>query len=166
MADSEENWRVFPEKAGGGYFYDFASHQLDYLDFLFGKITRAQGFSANQAGLYPAEDVVTAAFEFENGVLGTGNWCFSTSSVSKKDQTIITGSEGQISYQTFGRGEVTLETKPSGKQVFNFDLPEHIQYFLIESIVEELLGKGQSPSTGMSAARTNWVMEQIVQKSK
>ena len=28
VADSEQNWRVFPEIAGGGYFYDLASHQL------------------------------------------------------------------------------------------------------------------------------------------
>ncbi len=35
----EFNWRVHPEISGGGYFFDLASHQLDLLDFFFGKIT-------------------------------------------------------------------------------------------------------------------------------
>ena len=29
-------WRVRPEKSGGGYFFDLASHQLDWLYFVFG----------------------------------------------------------------------------------------------------------------------------------
>ena len=40
IAKAETNWRVQPEIAGGGYFHDLASHQLDYLDFLFGEITK------------------------------------------------------------------------------------------------------------------------------
>lgn len=162
VAETDKNWRVLPEIAGGGYFYDLASHQLDFLDFLLGKITRASGYKANQAGIYPAEDLVTAQFEFENGVLGTGNWCFTAADVSQKDHTVILGSRGQITYETFGSGEIFLETDKQGEQVFRFELPEHIQYYLIESIVGELLGKDQSPSTGVTAARTNWVMEQIV----
>ncbi|MEX0684539.1 MAG: Gfo/Idh/MocA family oxidoreductase [Balneolales bacterium] len=156
-----DNWRVDPKKAGGGHFYDLASHQLDYLDFLFGQITRAYGISTNQAGLYPAEDLVTASFEFENGVLGSGNWCFTTAEISQKDHTIIIGSKGQIEYESFGKGEFTLKTD-DGEEVFQFDQPEHIQYPLIQSIVGELLGTAQCPSTGITAARTNWVMSQIV----
>jgi predicted dehydrogenase len=158
----EDNWRVFPEISGGGYFYDLASHQLDLLDFLLGKIAGARGYSANQAGLYPAEDIVTGSFEFENGVLGTGNWCFTTAGSSQQDLTIIVGSKGQISYKTFGEGKILLETDEEGIEEFHFELPAHIQYYLIEKIVGELLGKDKSPSTGISAARTNRVMEQIV----
>ena len=60
IISKETNWRVEPEIAGGGYFYDLASHQLDFLDFLFGPIKTAKGISANQAARYPAEDIVTA----------------------------------------------------------------------------------------------------------
>ena len=162
VARSEDNWRVFPEKAGGGYFYDLASHQLDFLDFLFGKIIGGRGYSANQAGLYPAEDMVTGSFKFENGVMGTGNWCFTSAEISQKDQTIIFGSKGQISYKTFGEAKIVLETDEKGKEEFHYDLPVHIQYNLIEKIVGELLGKDISPSTGLTAARTSRVMEQIV----
>ena len=53
-------WRVVPEIAGGGKFVDLASHMLDFLDYVLGPIRQAQGFASNQAGLYAAEDIVSA----------------------------------------------------------------------------------------------------------
>jgi predicted dehydrogenase len=50
-------WRVDPEIAGGGYFFDLASHQLDYLDFLFGPAKVVSSIASNQAKLYAAEDL-------------------------------------------------------------------------------------------------------------
>ncbi|UCS92864.1 Gfo/Idh/MocA family oxidoreductase [Echinicola marina] len=161
VSNLDNNWRVNPEMAGGGYFYDLASHQLDFLDFALGPIKSAKGFKTNQAGIYEAEDMVTAAFEFESGVMGSGSWCFSSSKVSEMDLTTIIGNKGQISYETFGAGKLHLETENGQKECFEFELPHHIQYFLIQAIVGELLGEGSSPSTGESAARTNWVMEEI-----
>lgn len=162
VVDTEVNWRVDPEMAGGGYFYDLASHQLDFLDYLFGPIKKAKGLSLNQAQLYPAEDLVSATFQFECGVLGSGSWCFTTGKISKKDVTTIVGSKGQISYPSFGASYVLLETDERGTEKFEFEMPQHIQFFLIESIVKELLGEGKCPSTGYSGARTNWVMEEIL----
>ena len=45
-------WRVQPDIAGGGYFYDLAPHQIDLLQEMFGPITQAEGFTANRGGLY------------------------------------------------------------------------------------------------------------------
>ena len=162
VADSTTNWRVDPNISGGGYFYDLASHQLDLLDFIFGPIKTATGTTANQARIYPAEDIVTASFGFESGVLGSGSWCFTTGKASQKDLTTIMGSKGQVSFPFFGDPYVLLETDEKGIQKFEFELPKHIQYNLIESVVRELTGTGKCPSTGISGARTNWVMEQIV----
>ena len=39
-------WRVQPDIAGGGYFYDLAPHQLDLLQYMFGVITEANGICA------------------------------------------------------------------------------------------------------------------------
>ncbi|MBT4498578.1 MAG: Gfo/Idh/MocA family oxidoreductase, partial [Gemmatimonadetes bacterium] len=69
-------WRVLPDIAGAGYFFDLGSHLLDYLDYLLGPIADVHGQAANQAGLYPAEDAVCAHFTFESGILGSGIWCF------------------------------------------------------------------------------------------
>lgn len=156
----ENNWRVDPAIAGGGYFYDLASHQLDYLDYLLGPIEKAHGFKTNQAGLYQAEDLVTANFVFQNGVFGTGAWCFTAGKPAVKEESKIIGSKGQITFHFFTDAKVTLETA-AGKEVFDFTLPAHIQQPLIEQIVAELLGKGTAPSNGVSAARTNWVIDQI-----
>ena len=51
-----DSWRVDPKVAGGGLLYDLASHQLDLVSFLFGKILEASGSSANFGGRYAAED--------------------------------------------------------------------------------------------------------------
>lgn len=157
----DNNWRIDPEVAGGGYFYDLASHQLDFLDYALGPIETATGFVANQAGMYAAEDIVSSTFRFGSGVLGSGVWCFSTGQVSEKDLTTIVGSEGQISFASFGAGELVLTTDERGEELFGFDLPDHIQQFLIQSVVDDLLGRGTCPSTGVSAARTNRIMEQM-----
>ena len=62
------SWRVLPEFGGGGRFVDMAVHTLDFLDFALGRIRQARGFAACLAGLYPAEDTVSATCEFESGV--------------------------------------------------------------------------------------------------
>ncbi len=161
VAGSEENWRIDPEIAGGGYFFDLASHQLDLLDFFFGVIIKVTGYSGNQAKAYEAEDIVVGSFVFENGVLGSGNWCFTCAEGSATDQIVIFGSTGKISFETFGKGEFILEVDGKKAEKFSFELPKHIQQPLIETIVGDLLGKGTCPSMGNSAARTNWVMDEL-----
>jgi predicted dehydrogenase len=161
VAGSEENWRINPEIAGGGYFFDLASHQIDLLDFFFGKIRQASGFSSNQGKSYDAEDIVVGNFVFENGILGSGNWCFTSAVNSRTDQIQIYGSTGKISFETFGKGEFFIEVDGEKVEKFSFELPKHIQQPLIETIVGDLLGTDNCPSTGSSAARTNWVMDEL-----
>ena len=69
-------WRVQPDIAGGGYFYDFAPHQIDMLQEIFGPIVEAKGYCDNRDGLYETEDTVSAAFRFASGLPGSGSWCF------------------------------------------------------------------------------------------
>lgn len=160
----ENNWRIKPQISGGGYFFDLASHQLDLLDFFFGKITYANGFSANQANDYEAEDIVAGSFVFENGVIGTGNWCFTSSKSAEIDEITIDGNKGQIQFSTFGKGEFTIIHDFEKTAHFHLELPHHIQQPLIKSIVGDLLGTDTCPSTGISGARTNWAMEELVKQ--
>ncbi|PKL90260.1 MAG: oxidoreductase [Ignavibacteriae bacterium HGW-Ignavibacteriae-2] len=156
-------WRVKPEIAGSGYFYDLASHQFDYLDFLFGVIAEASGCKNNQAGLYDAEDVVTASWIFGNGILGSGSWCFTAPDGHEKDQIEIIGSKGKIVFPTFNRDPINLFSDNINEKFIN-DWPMHVHQPLLESVISELLGNGISPSTGKTAARTNWVMDRILKK--
>lgn len=68
QSGKEMPWRLQPDIAGGGYFYDLAPHQIDLLQNLFGVITRAHGYPANRAHLYQAEDTLSACFFFESGI--------------------------------------------------------------------------------------------------
>jgi len=161
---NDDNWRIVPEISGGGYFYDLASHQLDMMDFLFGPIQNAKGLAQNQARLYPAEDIVMGSFSFDNGIVGQGTWCFSTSKVSDKEVTTIVGSKGQISFPFFSDHSVTLEVEGKPLEIMKFDIPVNIQLPLIQTIVDELRGEGKCPSTGVSGARTNKVMEILAKR--
>ena len=166
VAHPDTNWRVIPEIAGGGYFNDLASHQLDYLDFLFGPIVETKGISANQAQLYAADDIVSASFRFDNGVIGAGLWCFTTDPLSEKDSIRIIGSKGELSCTTFGSPMlIRIETALKGKEEFTFNHLQPIQEPLIQLVVDELCGEGISPSTGISGARTTLVLEKITGKS-
>ena len=78
-------WRLQPEIAGGGYFYDLAPHQFDLLQEFFGVITEASGICTNRADLYQAEDTVNACFQFESGLTGSGSWCFVAHESARED---------------------------------------------------------------------------------
>ncbi|GAB4409140.1 MAG: Gfo/Idh/MocA family oxidoreductase [Bacteroidia bacterium] len=155
VAQSDTNWRVRPAVAGEGYFYDLASHQLDFLDFLLGPIVSASGVAVNQAGAYEAADQVAGHFLFANDVAGTGLWCFSADVVSQEEETLILGSKGHIRYPTFGKPAFVLQRAGEAAVSYHFDLPKHIQMPLIETIIRELRNEGKSPSNGDTAIRTN-----------
>lgn len=154
-------WRVMPEISGGGYFHDLAAHQFDYLEYLLGPIKQAKGISLNQVGHYPADDIVTAAFLFESGVAGTGSWCFSVPENLKSDATVIFGSEGKITFSFFENQNILVEKSDGSTQHFNIPHPENIQQPLIQTIIDQLLGKGVSPSTGKTGIRSTMIMEWI-----
>jgi len=160
-AGEKMHWHVDPSIAGGGHFYDLASHQFDYLDFLFGPISQAKSIVKNQSKIYPAEDILSVSFDFENGIIGSGSWCFNSSEVNDRDVIEIIGSNGRIEFSTFNFTPIKLIT-PVNEEYFNFSKPEHVQSNLIEQIVNDLLGKDVSVSNGESGARTNKVLEKIV----
>lgn len=152
-------WRVLPETAGGGHFVDLAAHTLNYLDYIFGPITQAKGIARNQDGGYPAEDVVSGTFEFENGVLGSGLWSFA--SYEKSDRVVIRGAKGRLTFATFENEPVVLETD-TGRHTFDIPQPPHVQQPLIQQVVDELLGRGHCVSTGENGLRTTSVMETLL----
>jgi predicted dehydrogenase len=162
--DTKPRWRVFPEMSGGGHFHDLASHQFDYLEYVFGPVRDARGFASNQAGLYPADDIVAASFAFESGVLGTGSWCYTVNKEQRVDNAWIIGSEGKISFHFFEKFDIVVETA-KGTEHFHLPYPKHVQQPFIEQMVRELReGVKVCPSTGMSGARANLIMDWITKK--
>ncbi|MDF2614213.1 MAG: oxidoreductase [Clostridia bacterium] len=162
-AEATRPWRVIPEIAGAGKFLDLASHTLDIFDFILGPISEADGMASNQAGLYKAEDIVTANLKFSSGIHGVGTWCFTA--YEDYDMNEIVGSKGKIKFSTFRNEPIELITSTE-KMLFPIDNPIHIQQPLIQTIVDELRGMGKCQSKGIDGARTNKVMDKILKEYK
>ena len=156
----QPRWRVFPEISGGGHFHDLASHQFDFLEYAFGPIKYAKGIARNQSGMYPADDVVVANFEFESGIPGNGSWCFTINKEQRIDQSQIIGSKGKIVFSFFESSIIKVETA-DGVQEYDVPYPPHVQQPLLETIVQQLRGEGKCPSTGETGARANLIMDWI-----
>ncbi len=153
-------WRVDPAVAGGGLFVDLASHTLDLLDFILGPIAHAVGGAANQGGYYRAEDIVSASLEFQSGVRGAGIWCFTAD--RDGDRVEIVGTDGRVGFSTFDEAPITLE-RGGALESLAIPHPPHVQQPLIQTIVDELNGRGTCPSSGVSGARTTRVMDTLLQ---
>lgn len=156
-------WRVNPEIAGGGYFYDLAPHQIDLLQEMLGCILFAEGYSTNRGGLYKAEDTVSACFQFENGIPGSGSWCFVSDESSKEDRIEIFGSKGSIKFSVF-TFEPIIFTGEDGVKEYNVPNPPYVQLPLIRNIVEHLQRKGNCTCDSISATPANWVLDKILGK--
>jgi predicted dehydrogenase len=161
--DGTLSWRVDPKFSGGGHFFDLASHQMDYLDYLFGPVKNVKPLALNNAGLYKAEDFVSAIFEFGNKITCTGTWCFSAGLPAGRDIIEIIGDKGLIKFSCFNFEPVILENG-EGRKEFENIRPENVQICLIDQVVKAISGKGDSPSTGITAARTSRVMDETVKK--
>ena len=155
-------WRVRPEISGGGYFVDMGSHTLDFLDWMLGPIAKVTGFADNQAGRYPAEDIVSGAFEFESGVQGTGMWCFS--GTQEVDSVNLIGSKGSLRFASFDGSPLHLTTEKG--EVIEAPYPETVQQPLIQEVVDALTGQGTCSSTGESALRTAQVVDILLKEHR
>jgi predicted dehydrogenase len=155
----ELGWRTDLKQAPGGYFEDLACHGLDLFDFLLGPIAEARGVSGNQQGYYQVPDAVAGSWVHENGATGSGVWNFGA--FKRADEARIIGSRGEIGFAVFDEAPLVLETS-SGTQTVEIPNPDPIQLHHVGNMIRHLAGEGIHPSTGESAARTDWVMDRIL----
>lgn len=156
-------WRVLPQLAGGGYFYDMAPHQIDLLQELFGVIIRAHGYCANRGGLYAAEDTVSAVFSFESGIHGSGSWCFVGHDSAQEDRIEVIGDKGTLCFSVFNFEPIQLHTS-EGTSTIEVPNPPYVQLPLIRSVTEALQGFGVCTCTSVSATPVNWVLDRTLGK--
>ena len=156
-------WRLQPDIAGGGYFYDLAPHQLDLLQHLFGVILDARGASCNRGNLYAAEDTVNAIFRFESGLSGSGAWCFVAHESAREDRIDVIGDRGSLSFSVFDYAPIVLHTS-EGKRHIEVPNPPYVQFPLIKNVVEHLQGLAVCSCTSVSATPVNWALDRILGK--
>ncbi len=162
-SSSIKPWRLQPDIAGGGYFYDLAPHQLDTLQELFGIITRAHGYCANVGHLYKAEDTISACFMFENGLPGSASWCFVGHKSAREDCIDVIGEKGMMSFSVFDYKPIRVVTSEGTRSVI-VPNPPYVQLPIIKNVIEDLQGIGTCESTSISATPVNWVMDRILGK--
>jgi len=155
----EYNWRTDKQVAPGGYFDDLASHGLDLFAYLLGNYKQVQGSATNQQSLYSAFDAVTACWLHESGITGSGSWNFG--GFARQDKVILYGSEGEIQFSVFDEQPVVIENA-QGSREFSIANPENIQLDHVQNMQKALLKGTAHPSTGVTAAHTSWVMDQIL----
>jgi predicted dehydrogenase len=144
IARTEVNWRIDPAVSGGGLFHDLAPHQLDLMLYFLGVPKEYHGYSLNSARLYEADDTVTGQVLFENNVLFTGAWCFTSGET--KDSCRIIGSEGSIRFSIFGH-QPLVTTRNGIESTLQFEPLQHVQQPMIEKVVSWFLDQDQNPCT-------------------
>ena len=77
------------------------------------------------------------------------------------DRVEIVGTTGRITFATFDDRPIVLE-RQGVETPFVVPHPPHVQQPLIQTIVDELLGRGRCPSTGESGARTTAIMDRLL----
>jgi predicted dehydrogenase len=155
----EGDWRVNPETSGGGHFVDLGSHILDLLDWLLGPVTYAAGIATNGGAHHRAEDLVTGVFSFRSGAEGVGVWNYD--SFRHQDQIEIIGTAGALRFSCFTDEPLQLLTA-RGEEQITAPYPEIVQLPLIQTVVNALTERGESPSTGQSAVRTARVIDGLL----
>lgn len=154
----EYEWRRDPSVAGGGLFYDLGCHTLDILDYIVSPIAEVFGFSDNQRKIYDSDDTVTASFQFTNGALGTGIWCFDVD--EDKEQVQIIGNKGKVVFNVYGNSLKIIRDGIVEER--EYTTPTFIQEPLIHNVIGALQGEVKARSTGDTAMRTVKVMDKIV----
>ena len=116
------------------------------------------------AKLYKAEDTISACFYFENGLPGSGSWCFVGHQSAKEDRIEIVGDKGSLSFSVFDYDPILLVTS-AGKTSIVVPNPSYVQLPIIKTVIEDLQGIGTCESTCVAATPTNWVLDRILWKN-
>jgi predicted dehydrogenase len=151
-------WRVTAEEAGGGHFLDMGSHVVDLIEFLFGPLEDVRGSAERTGPVGEVEDRVTMSFR-TGAVAGRGRWDFASEEAA--DLLTVKGNLGTLRFSVFGDEPLAWDHGGT-TELLAYPNPPHVQQPLIQAVVDELLGRGASPSTGDSARRASAVMDTVL----
>ena len=154
-----DGWRYQPEISGGGLFWDLGSHALDLFDWWLGPLGSIQGHALKRSEASPVEELVAMTAVSGTGVSFSGDWSFI--SRRNRDRFELEFEHAHVTGSVFGLMELSIETGGKEPSVLSYSQPENIQSGLISNIVTSLRSGAPALSTGVSAARTNAIIDNV-----
>ena len=153
--DARGAWRADPAMAGGGPFYDIASHRIDLMNYLFGRPHRVAGQLSNAVFHYAVEDNGTVMIEYAGGVRGLvdARW----HSQVARDEFRIRGTAGELDLSPLNDPPLV---SPSG--VEQIPAPANLHYPCLEEFVASVLDGVPFRSSIASAVQVDWVTAQML----
>lgn len=151
-------WRIDPEIAGGGLFFDLAPHQLDIFYWIFGAPEDVRAFSLNQRRRYNAADLSVVDAVFPGRICLHGVWAFNVSAAAEEETCEIIGEKGKIAFCFFKKSDIEITTA-DGIDRLPFPYPENIQQPMIDEVVKFFRGEGPNPCSLEDALVTMKVMD-------
>lgn len=143
-------------------FLNYASQQLDILQYLFGIIIEATGFSSQQSNSYDYDrKTINACLMFEKGISGSSSWCFGVPECEEKDIVEVIGSKGSLRFSTFSHKHIQINQNGNLKD-YNDKEIQTPQLPIIKAVVEDLQGFNVCKCTSVSATPVNWVLDRIL----
>jgi len=157
-------WLRDPALAGGGPLYDIASHRIDAMDFLFGKVERASGLLSNAVHQMGVEDSATVLMQLPAGVHAVVDvrW----NSRIPRDQFRIIGEDGEINLDPLNSPDLSVSTRTESRVEH---LPPHanLHYPLVENFVDAVLANDPArlACPAEQGAWVDWAIEQVVRSN-
>lgn len=157
------DWRYQPKISGGGLFWDLGSHALDLFDWWLGPLLCVKGHTLKRSDASPVEAIAAMNAISESGVSLSADWSFI--SEQSRDRVELEFERAHVTCSIFGSTELRIETADTEPEILDCPHGENIQFDLISNIVSSLRMGEPALSTGISAARTNAVIDQVAQDS-
>jgi predicted dehydrogenase len=157
LAIEGREWLSDPKLAGGGPLFDTASHRIDAMNYLFGRVQQACGVVSNAVHRIGVEDSATVVMKLPDGVHGVVDvrW----NSHVDRDQFRIIGEEGEIGLDPLNGSELRVAGRVEV-------LPPHanLHYPVVENFVDAVLANdpGRLACPGEQASWVDWAIEQVL----
>ena len=163
LESPDRGWLKDPALAGGGPLYDTGSHRIDACNFLFGRPLGATGLLSNALHQLAVEDSATTLIEYAGGIHAVVDvrW----NSRITRDQFRIIGVDGELNLDSLNGP--ALRVLDAEGHLREEQIPPHanVHYPLVENFVSAVLDGIPLACPGDEAIWTDWVTEQVKQKS-
>ncbi len=155
------DWLRDPALAGGGPLYDIASHRIDAMHFLFGKVERAIGLLSNAVHRLGVEDSATVLMQLPGGVHAAVDVRWNSHIL--RDQFRIIGEDGEINLDPLNSPDLRVTTR-SDSRVEHLPPHANLHYPLVENFVDAVLANDPArlACPAEQGAWVDWTIEQVV----